>query len=131
MQINHRFHRFISWLAILAVLMGALVPTISYAMKTPSAESGWVEVCTANGMKWINTAGALVDSPSSLPSDHHIKHCPYCNLHTDQADLPPAASLSLPVMPFTSLVPDRFLSAHTTLHAWVAVQPRAPPFLTV
>lgn len=115
-----------SWIAVLAILMAALAPSISHALGTRNAAS-WLEVCSAAGAKWVN-AGGDTDDKSPVPSGAHpLEHCPYCSLHANAIAIPAKPAAAVPVLLPAHDLPTAFLAAPRTLHAWVSAQPRAPP----
>jgi hypothetical protein len=69
-----------SWMAVLAILMAALAPSISHALESKNGPS-WVEICTSVGAKWVNAGGDAGDEAPSFPGAHPQEHCPYCSLH--------------------------------------------------
>ncbi len=119
-----RAHRRIaSWIAAFAVLLAALAPALSHAMG-----SGWVEVCTVQGSKWVQVdAGG--DAGQTDPA-HAFEHCPYCSLHVPALAVPPVPPQPPLVLAPTDEFPLAFLAAPRTLHAWVNAQSRAPPFVS-
>ncbi|MGH6645416.1 DUF2946 domain-containing protein [Aquabacterium sp.] len=127
-----RLHRrWTAWLAIAAVLLGALVPTVSHGVRAWShAPVSWVEVCSSTGFKLVAVTGVKkADAGRGLPSGEHAgEHCPFCLLHAnDAAALPskvPALALSTPA---TDDLPFLFLHASRGLFAWAPAQARAPP----
>jgi hypothetical protein len=115
-----------SWIAVVAVLMAALAPSISHALGTNDGAT-WVEICTAAGAKWVKAGGQIGDK-SPVPSGAHaLDHCPYCSLHADAIAIPAAPAATVPVLRPAHDLPIGFLAAPRTLHAWVSAQPRAPP----
>lgn len=119
---KHRAHRRLaSWIAALAVLVAALAPALSHAMG-----SGWVEVCTVQGSKWVQVDDGG-DAGQTAPA-HAFEHCPYCSLHVPALAVPPVSRQLPLVLAPTDEFPLAFLAAPRTLHAWVSAQPRAPPF---
>lgn len=118
-------HRHITaWIAIVAMLALALMPTLSRAMAFADGSGRWAEVCTPQGMKLVATADRGDEVPQATLQ---LDHCGFCSLATDgAAPLPPAVPvLALPVT--RAAVPALFLHAPRTLHAWAHAQPRAPP----
>jgi hypothetical protein len=116
------------WLALVALWLSALAPTVSHALAS-AGHTTWVEVCTAQGMRFVpvadNGAGSDAQHPASPVS--HLEHCPYCTLGTHGAAPPPAsASLPIPAAVREGL-PDRFWQAPHAARAWCSAQPRAPP----
>ena len=126
MFLTQAVRQFTLRIALLAMLLAALAPTLSHAMRAGGADA-WVEVCTALGAKWVD-ADALAPSDDPAPaSAGSMEHCPYCVLQAHATGLPPAfASTSLNTA-LQFAVPKRFLHAPHRLHAGTTAQPRAPP----
>ena len=125
MQLRRLTRRFASWIAVLAILMSALAPAVSHALGTAGTAS-WIEVCTSQGSKWVQSN----DEPggdSAPGAEHALEHCPYCSIHPNAVGIPPAPLQALPAAGLAHAVPQAFLAAPRTLHAWVSAQPRAPP----
>jgi hypothetical protein len=124
-----RHQRLSAWIALVAMLAMALLPTLSHALAhARGGASSWAEVCTPQGMRLV--AVSADDSlPGGAPAQAagHLEHCPLCALGAD-ALAPP---LSLPpalVLPLGRAgLPPLFLQAPHTLHAWRSAQPRGPP----
>lgn len=114
------------WLAIVAVLMGALAPSVSMALGGNGANNStaWAEVCTSSGFQPVAPTG----EPASPDSAHQLfEHCPYCSLHTPTLGLPPAdLSLALPAAA-AELLPALFLEGPRQQHNWTVAHPRGPP----
>ena len=136
-----RLHRrWMAWVAALAILLGALAPTISHGVRAWShSPVTWVEVCSSTGAKLIaissgtglakTTAWSTQDPARSLPSgEHGGEHCPFCLLHASDVALLPASLPVVPVItPGAHALPRLFLQAPRTLFAWAPPQARAPP----
>jgi hypothetical protein len=119
--------RLTQWIAILAVLLASLAPTLGHALGNASGGS-WVEVCTSQGSRWIQAAE---DGSQHAPASAHLlEHCPYCSLHSPTFGLPPAPVTPLMASGVSHVVPLAFLAAPRTLHAWSSAQPRAPPLIS-
>lgn len=126
----HACRRFFSWLALLAVLGGAMAPTVSHAL---NSEGGWLEVCTAQGIKIIQVESAPGEQGPSDPRHQiHLEHCPFCVPHAGSLGLRPAAEqvFRLP-QDRSSFFPPLFFSAPQSLFVWVSANPRAPPALSI
>jgi len=127
-----------SWIAILAVLLNALMPTVSVALENARSpltarSSNWTEVCSTQGTIWVRLAadGSLIEQTSQRPADApaslHVEHCPYCLTHAASFGLPPAPAWAVPVWPRTArLLPHSALLAQPPV-AWLAPAARAPP----
>src|SRR6478736_1659208 len=100
------FQRRMAQLALLAMLLLALMPTVHRllaeraAPASPGAGAGWVELCTASGMKLVKLGAgvaAAVDADlapaGSHASDATLGDCAYCPLL--QATLAVALALLL------------------------------------
>jgi hypothetical protein len=86
-------------LALVAVLLMAFAPTISRVLAGGATQvlGGWTELCTTQGLKWVDT-GAQSDaekSPAPAPTPMG-SDCAYCPL---------AASLSLVLLFFFLVYP--------------------------
>lgn len=119
-------HRFAAWLALLAVLWGALVPTLAQAAVSASDRQGWVEVCSASGVLWVRVDGGAA-SPTGQPGTmaDASAHCPWCPMQ-GAAGLPPEPALSTTA---TAQCPEpaaAFTSARPA-PVWSSAQSRAPP----
>jgi hypothetical protein len=137
MQTRHR--RVISsWIAILAILLNALMPTVSMALESSRGQSvpsssDWIEVCSVQGSTWVrlDSHGSLIEQtdrkPVGAPASAHDGHCPYCLTHAASFGLPPVPVWVLPVWPRTAdLLPQRTPLALPPV-AWLAPAARAPP----
>ena len=121
--------RLAAWLALLAVLWGALVPTLAQAVVSSSGRQGWVEVCSASGVLWVRVDGGA-ESPTSPTGQSGSKvdasaHCPWCPMQ-GAAGLPPEASLINTASAQGSVPHAAFTSARPAL-LWSKAHSRAPP----
>ena len=78
---------------MLAMVLGALAPTLAHAWVAASDEGQWIEVCSASGMVWLKADGSDassggLDNPD-MPMADMAQHCPWCSLHGAAAGLPP------------------------------------------
>lgn len=119
--------RFTAWLALLALALSALAPTMAQAVVSASERSDWVQICSASGMVWIQ-ADAAASGTDSVPLADMAAPCAWCLMHSAVAGLPPA-----PVMGFTSslpqLLPGGCMAAAPPTGVWTAAPARAPPVL--
>ncbi|WBL63010.1 DUF2946 domain-containing protein [Thauera sp. WB-2] len=143
-QSTDRIHRLVmrrlnqplfAWLAIFAMMMAALAPTISRAMG-PDADGRYlIEVCSAEGSGWV-AVGAdqfgmySVQGPAGGDDGDPLqafKQCPYCGAHAGVALLP-ALAIAKPGPDATGRShPWLFFHAPRPLFAWSPSRPRAPP----
>jgi Protein of unknown function (DUF2946) len=117
--------------ALLAAWALAIVPSLSHAWAWADGRSPNVlQICTAEGMRWVDAATGDVsdaDPASGSLGAHSLEHCPYCNAQSPWAALPSAdRTVDAADAPIQAL-PQRFLQAPRTAHAWRPAQPRAPP----
>lgn len=98
---NVKTQRWIARLALMAMLLVSLVPTLSLAFPMQSGKSFVQEICSTQGSKLviqvITTQGkqlstALDLKPTQKPAsiEHHLNHCPFCHMAMDEAILPQA-----------------------------------------
>jgi len=134
-----RIHRrLISSIAILAVLLNALVPSLSQAFAASHRSSqdragGWVEICASNGAVWILQApdGRVLEQTSTRPDDvpgplHEA--CAYCLTHAGSFGLLPVAGLPGVSDQAVGAAPFFFFSTFSDDEpGWIRPAPRAPP----
>lgn len=133
-----RIHRrLISSIAMLAVLLNALVPSLSQAFAASHRASldraGWVEICASSGAVWILQApdGRVLEQTSTRPDDvpgplHEV--CAYCLTHAGSFGLLPVAGL--PGVPAQAVGAAPFFLFSTSSDdkpGWIRPSPRAPP----
>ena len=119
-----------SFIALLAMVMLALAPTVSKVIAAERIDSNLVEVCTTEGTKWLSAselgqaASAGHDQgPSSLHD--HGGDCPYCNLQTTK--FLSSVVQSCVATKSVALLPSLFYKAPKPLFAWAQSRSRAPP----
>jgi len=115
------------WIACFAILLNALVPTISHALNALQSHSPQIEICTTDGVKYINADGS---SPAKSPLDstlHHLEHCPYCVGDAATPPLPTTFATPVPAPSGMALLPALFYLSPAPLFSWSQSHPRAPP----
>jgi hypothetical protein len=96
---NSVTQRWIARLAIMAMLLASLVPSLSMAFPMQQGNSFIGQICSTQGSKLLvqvmTTQGkqlaTLIDyKPSQKPVSisHHLDHCPFCHMAIDQVTLP-------------------------------------------
>jgi hypothetical protein len=121
--------RFAAWLALVAVLLGALAPTIAQARMGGGDRADWLEICTTTGMVWVQAdSGEVARQIDGPPADSGTSpHCPWCTLHGGASGLPPVqAAVVLPAAPLAEQ-PPAFYRAPLTDTVWATARSRAPP----
>jgi hypothetical protein len=121
--------RFAAWLAIVALLLGALVPMVTQAMVRGGERDGWLQICSVSGMVWVQTEAAVSnDQPpvGDAPLSKAAQHCAWCTLHGGAAGVPVA---DRPVVLAARLTepPPAFFVAPPAASIWLPAQSRAPP----
>ncbi len=128
MEMSAKLHRLWARIALFAVLLAALAPTISHAVAASSdAKTPWVQVCDGMNVKWVQVdAEGKPISPSQAAS--HFDHCPFCLNHGGEIGV---LQNSLPLFALRierESFPDRFYQSPRPLFIWATAQPRAPPY---
>lgn len=120
--------RFAAWLAIVAMLLGALAPTIAQARMGGSERADWLEICTTTGMVWIKAdSGELAQKTDGQPAGSDTSpHCPWCTLHGGASGLPPVETAAVVPAPLAER-PPAFYRAPLTDTVWAMARSRAPP----
>lgn len=126
--LTHTLLRRGAWVALFAVLLNAIAPTLSYALAAGKSMAV-VEMCTSFGLKKVLVAQGGEESDTSAA--HGVKHCPFC-LSADQTPPTPVDASSAAIVPPHALlavirdpqfVPDPLLF-------WSATHKRGPPSLS-
>jgi hypothetical protein len=121
-----------SFIALLAIVMLSVAPTVSKVLAADHAGANLVEVCTVEGTKWLSSAefglGALPSHQGDPGQDHnHQSDCPFCSLQLAKFVL--IASSSCDVQQAFSPLPPLFYTALKPLFAWAHSRSRAPPLV--
>jgi hypothetical protein len=119
-----------AWIALFAILLGALMPAMSHALsRIAGTETRWVEVCTVAGTKLV----ALEDSADDGKGGSHglfaAERCAFCVTHGGAPVLPTPHTLSFALQAGAEAFPRLYFHSPRPLFAWVTAPPRAPPLL--
>lgn len=112
------------WIALLAILFGALAPAFSQAVGPQDRLAGSMEICTMDGVRTVSLDDGGTDAP---PPEHFLKHCSYCLSHSTPPALPPPANFVIASATGAERYPPLFYQATHALFPWTAANPRAPP----
>ena len=116
------------WIAILAILLSALAPTVSHALANAEGSVVTMEICTANGYQVVKVSASGNDkAPTS--SKHGMEHCAYCTTGGSSPAIMGSSPAVLAVVAGRDVYPPLFYAAPHALHVWSSASPRAPPFL--
>ena len=125
MRLATRHGRVTAWIAIFAVLLAALAPSVARAWLSPQKVMPWGEICTAGGMQTTHDAAPRPDSGQH--GGAVFKHCPFCLTHAGHFALPtPAHELLQPAAASSESIQSAVATPAPRLIR-VAAQPRAPP----
>lgn len=119
-----------SFVALLAIVMLSVVPTVSKVLASEPASNNWVEVCTVEGTKWLSASGleqGVLASHQNNPAQSHDHQgdCPFCSLQL--AKFVSVGSSSCDVEQALLRLPRLFYKAPKPLFAWAHSRSRAPP----
>lgn len=120
-----------AWIATVAILMAALMPSISHAVLAGSHQPAWAEVCSMDGMKMVQV-GTAETPVSSIPGKLalHAEHCPFCSLHAGALGMPPVHEFTVPAATLVAGPPALFYQSPAPQFIWSAAQSRAPPSIS-
>ena len=129
-MLSKRPHPFARWLVLLTVLLGTLMPTLSQALASARGEvTVWSQICRASVVSPRAGASLIAAKAAGEKDSLHglFEHCPFCAVHAQDL-APPPASLPLTLrLDLKPEMPERFLSAAVTAHAWAPALARGPP----
>lgn len=123
--------RFAAWIACFAILLAALAPSISQAVANAKQESGsgWAEICSVAGIRFVQIDGGAADEKSGGKA-MQMEHCAFCSTHAGSVGLPPTSPvLPLLVASGTVIFPSLYYQSPAPLFIWSTAQSRAPPAL--
>ncbi len=117
--------RTLAWIACLAMLAAALMPSLAHARKAAlGLPAGLFEICSAAGLRSL----AIPDNGDSQPSQvSQTADCPFCLPHCQIGNALPPAPPALPLTVARHEVPPLYLRAPRPLFAWAAAGCRDPP----
>lgn len=130
MKLARRANCFTAWIAILAVLLAALAPSLARALSPlPQEAMPWSEICTMGGTQTMVAPGTDPESDSGSGSGQGMlsPHCPFCLTHHNLL-LPPLPTSGF--LPVTDKLTEFFLPANVSpppRFTGIAAEPRAPP----
>jgi hypothetical protein len=133
-----------SWIAIFALLLSALAPSVSSAFTVRKGNVPiWMEICSASNVSSSGTTPSkkilvtlsadIADTAASSPKDpaaHEAAHCPFCLPHAGHFALPPAVMPCCAVAAGHDVFPPLYYQAPSLLFSWVSASPRGPPQLS-
>lgn len=136
---NRQRRRVTAWIAIFAVLLASLAPSISHAL----AAAHWTEpledteLCSADATETEGSASEQIHeahanherygAPTIDEHSLHFEHCPFCFTHAGSFGTPPTPEFGVPVLAGSAVVPTLFFHSPRPLFTWAAAQARAPP----
>lgn len=128
---HSRTRRLAAWIAMFAMALAALAPTVSRALAWGAASPGaWIKVCTASGMQQValpgNAADGGGDAGKTRPTHLSLDHCPFCFLTADRLG-PPAQPTPQFRVDGASPPPPVGVSTVTLRSPVLAARPRGPP----
>lgn len=119
------------WIAIIAVLMSSVAPTVSQAVSLAQHGQGIsIEICTTTGVKMTQVIDASIANVASDADESSQANgdCPLCVVHGSYV-LPLNHELSFAKPVNSNIYPQLFYQSPKPLFAWVALPSRAPPSL--
>jgi hypothetical protein len=127
-MLHPAFQRQMGRLALFAMLLLALAPSISRALASPAASAdGWTAICSMQGLKWVK---ASAGEPAAPGHAHDAGDCAYCPLlrGLDSA----APTLSMPAAPALAVrTPDAAPAVSASRWFYPSgLGSRGPPLLT-
>lgn len=113
------------WIAIFAILINALAPSISHALAFASGDPSSWEICRADRSQSLVADQVQVkQSPDNAGS---MDHCGYCLPHAASYSLLPESITGMGIFGGHALRPFLFYRAPQPLLALTAAPPRGPP----
>ncbi|MDY7540016.1 DUF2946 domain-containing protein [Undibacterium sp. 5I1] len=123
------------WIALFAVLLNALAPSISHAIAANNGSSDFIEICTVSGTQFvkldrIKSSAASLNTSSAPVKTQLSDHCPFCIAHAGSFALLPTSQVVPLVIDGHDQFPALFYHSPSPLISWSTANPRAPPLLS-
>jgi hypothetical protein len=115
-----------AWIAMFAILLASLAPSISHAISAAKGEL-WMEICTVEGVKFIKFGGGSPETPP-VKKTTGLEHCPFCSTHGGAVGVLPSSEFAIPKLDAPATMPSLFYQSPRPLAIWASAQSRAPPF---
>ena len=124
MKLARRTNRLTAWIAIFAILLAALAPSVARALASPGQEKEpWSEICTLGGLQTAPDTAPASGSGQGTTT----QHCLFCLNHHKLFVLPPVpCGLSLATEAAPGFIPPAVISPPPRFTG-IAAEPRAPP----
>lgn len=142
-MLPQKLFRFISKIALFAVIFAALAPSISHAVAAQSGTNSFTQsICSSNGKKVtiqvVTTKGRQLATQLNVKTtgepvpqniQHHLEHCPFCaNPSTDAAIEAPHA----PMVAVLAMQAQQIVAASQPIFSSYSALPppaQAPPYI--
>lgn len=123
-----RRHAF-RWVACFAILLNALAPTVSQAVAASEGQTGWTQICSLAGLRWVQASDDLANSQeSSSPGQQfQTEQCPFCGVHAGSWVVLPEAAIVVVASVASAVVPAPVLAQPHPVPPWSVIHSRAPP----
>ncbi len=126
MNLHLHKHRLISWLATLAILLNALVPSVSHAVVAAQGKQvPWEQICSSSGIKFNISPVAPEKSPAA-PTMGSMQDCAYCSIHASSDFIASPIWTYTPLITAQSHIPHHYQLQRPSLYS-TDKQARAPP----
>ena len=118
------FFQRIAKFLLVAIMLQAVLPAFAaqHNAKNGLSAAGWIEVCSAQGSKWV------AQDNHSLPAQHasvHADHCVFCSTTGASAEFD--ATRYIPPSDLTSSVVNITTHDAASVYAGHVILSRAPP----
>jgi Protein of unknown function (DUF2946) len=120
---NFRKNCLVHWIAVLAITMSAIAPTLSQAVSLAKGGNGFaMEICSVDG----NKLQVHIQADDQAEEVGATQNCPYCLAHSSIA---PAfnTNLTFQVPQTFAMLPQLFYQSPKPLTVWVTPPSAAPP----
>lgn len=113
--------RLTTWIAILAILGGALAPSILMAKTKDHGNQIVMELCSTVDVKQVITIDLDQGQAKSK-----MEHCPFCLVHAPFVPVT-QSNLSFKKPEISQFFPQLFYQSPKLLFAWIKLPSQAPP----
>ncbi|NMF87634.1 DUF2946 domain-containing protein [Aromatoleum petrolei] len=119
-----------AWIALFAILLGAVMPAMSHALsRVTGDETRWVEVCTVAGTKLVAVNDSTGEGKGGNADLFPAERCAFCATHGGIPALPTQDVVPFALATGSEEFPRLYFHSPRPLFGWITSPSRAPPLL--
>ena len=124
MLMTKQWRNWVARLACVAMLLSALMPTLSHALAPDRVATLLAEICSPGTARTVDA-----DGKAPVKKQMNMEDCSYCRLQFDTPVLP-SVPPALIIADIVAHHPPLYYQSPAPLFSWISANPRGPPVLS-